>query len=181
MSMKALLIGEGHHPDGRVAAVMDGLLDGLTGAGGGGEQIFLSDYSLRLCRKCIDGQGLCETHGRCAQEDDLGRLIDRVSAFDAVAFVTKVYVPDVHPRFRAMLDRLARIRGHFVEPPRPVPALAVCIGGSASSILDLFGQSLSGCGFQVVEAMAVSTRDVPLQREAFRSAGHRLAEHCRVR
>lgn len=178
MDMNALLIGEGRHPDGRIATAMDGLLDGLSGARAGGEMIFLSDYSVRLCRKCVDGQGLCETHGRCAQDDDLGRLVERISQFDAVAFVSKVYVPDVHPRLRAMLDRLARIRGHLAAPPRPIPALAVCIGGSASSILGPFSQALSGSGFHVVEAIAIPTRDVLLQREAFRLAGQRLVQHC---
>ncbi|MCE5328496.1 MAG: NAD(P)H-dependent oxidoreductase [Planctomycetaceae bacterium] len=181
MSMKVLLMGEGRHPDGRIAAVMDSVLEGIRGEDATGEQMFLSDYSLSLCRQCVDGQGLCQTHGRCAQDDDLGRLIEMISLFDAAVFVSKVYVPDVHPRFRAMLDRLKRVREFLAMPPLPKPALAVCIGGSASSILDLFGQSLSNCGFRIVEAIAVATRDVPLQREAFRSAGRRLTQHCLAR
>ena len=173
--MAAVLIGEGRHSTGAVGWVVRSVLTALEGAGGG-EYLDLSGLEIRHCRFCRDHSSPCVQDGRCALEDDLCVVLEKLRAADAAIFVTRVYIPDFCEKLRAVLDRLQRICRHPSnrEICHGMPAMGVCIGGGASLCAGLLSQQLAECGFDVCGVIPLGTRELHLKSDLLRDTAQRL-------
>jgi len=183
--MKALVILGSRNPDGRTATTAKAFLEGLTSAGGQGEETFLPHMRIERCKQCeMDGWGICRTEGQCAIEDDFAWLVDRIRNADAVIFATPVYFGDLSESMRAFLDRLRRITRHGSgrDGISGKPAIGICIagggGGGAPTCAVSLEKVLSTCGFDVVDMIPARRQNLDMKWGVFRTTGEWLASRA---
>ena len=157
------------------------VLKGMSDAGATAELIFLPAAHIEHCRQCDDdGWGLCRREGRCAIDDDLAAIADKIRQADAVVFATPVYYSDLSESLRAFTDRLRRISTH--EKGRASlkgkPAIGVCVagggGGGAPACCVRLESVMSTCGFDVVDMIPVRRQNLQAKMKVLELSGQHL-------
>lgn len=89
---------------GNTNVLVESFLEGAKQAGAETEQVYLSKYKINPCRGCKT----CweKTPGRCAQKDDMEKLIAKVISSDVLGFATPVYADNVSGLLKNFIDRL---------------------------------------------------------------------------
>jgi len=180
--VKILILSGSRDPKGQTAAAIDALAEGVRGAGGETETVFLPTKSIERCRQCEnDGWGLCRAEGRCVIEDDLSNLVDMIRTADRVVFATPVYFSDLAESLRAFLDRFRRICVHGAKRDRIAdkPAIGICVagggGGGAAHCTTILESILQVCGLDVVDVIPVRRQNLEMKLEVLRTTGRRFA------
>lgn len=121
------------------------------------EMVFLSDYTLSLCRGCKACFDFGEEH--CPFHDDRDPLIAKMTASDGVVLATPNYSFQVSARMKMFLDRL----GFIFHRPRfhgktftALVAQGIMGGGKIVKYLEFAGK---GMGFNVVKGACVTARE----------------------
>ena len=160
--MNTLLICGSRNPNGQTARAIAAVRQGLEKAGASTEQLFLPTLKIQRCRQCDDdGWGLCRREARCAIDDDLSGLLDKMKQADAIVFATPVYYSDLSESLLAFTDRLRRICRHESGslPIKGKPAIGVCVagggGGGASACCVSLEKVMTTCGLDVVDMIPV--------------------------
>jgi multimeric flavodoxin WrbA len=180
--MKTLIILGSRNPEGQTARAAGAVFEGLTGAGGKGEKVFLPPKKIERCRQCdINGWGICRTEGRCVIEDDFSALVGKIRKADAVVFAVPVYFGDLSESMRAFLDRLRRITRHEAGKCgiSGKPVLGICVagggGGGAPSCAVSLDKALSTCGFNVADMIPIRRQNLDAKLSALKTVGEWLA------
>ena len=180
--MNVLVILGSRNPNGQTARAASALLEGVTNAGGRGEQVFLPQGEFERCRQCdAKGWGTCRSEGECVIEDDLAPLIAKIEQADAAVFATPVYFSDLSESMRAFLDRLRRTTRHAVGKARVEGkiALGICVagggGGGAPECTVSLKKVLRTCGFDVVDMIPARHQNLKMKFDVLRLTGKALA------
>ncbi|NTU59520.1 MAG: flavodoxin family protein, partial [Deltaproteobacteria bacterium] len=86
---------------GNTDALMDAFAAGVEGAGAVAERVYLRNLKISPCREIY----ACKNHGRCALQDDMQPLYDRLRDVDAVALASPVMFYGVSATAKAFIDR----------------------------------------------------------------------------
>jgi len=141
-----------------------------------GEIVFLSDYSIGVCRGCKS----CFLKGeeRCTLKDDRDVLIEKMMAADAVVFASPNYSFQVSGIVKVFLDRL----GFVFHRPRfhgkaftSIVAQGIYGGGKVVKYLDFVGGAL---GFNVTKGSCITSLE-PMAEKDQRKMSETLARHAR--
>ncbi len=185
--MNVLVILGSRNPNGQTAQAAGALLEGVTSAGGQGEQVFLPQGKFERCRQCDDrGWGTCRSEGECVIEDDLAALIAKLEQADAAVFATPVYFGDLSESMRAFLDRLRRTSRHPAGKAKVEgkTALGICVAGGGGGGAPECAVSLKGilrtCGFDVVDMIPARRQNLKMKLDVLRLTGKALATNSVV-
>ena len=115
--MRILVISGAPRRDGYTEELARLFAEGVSGAGGEVEFVWLAERDVRPCRGCF----ACWTRldGRCAQRDDMDELIPRTLASDALVLATPVYYYSFSALLKAFLERLRPTSLPFVDTSSP--------------------------------------------------------------
>ncbi len=183
--MKLLIVSGSRNPEGQTASASKALLEGVTGEGSQGEEVFLPQMKVERCRQCNDdGWGICSTEGRCVIEDDFASLVDKVKNADTAVFATPVYFHDLSESLDAFLARLRRVTRHEVGQ-RGISgkrAIGICVagggGGGAPSCAVILERTLQVCGFDVLDVIPVRRQNLDMKRAILRATGRWLGTNA---
>jgi multimeric flavodoxin WrbA len=153
------------------------LLDDLESSGDvRGEIVFLSDFSLGVCRGCKACFVRGEEH--CPLEDDRDLLIEKMTASDGVVLASPVYSFQVSAVMKIFLDRL----GFAIHRPRFHGKAFTCVvvqgiygGRKVREYLEFVGGSL---GFDVVRGSCITALE-PMVDEERRKMDEALGRQAR--
>ncbi len=182
--MKVLVISGSRNPEGQTARAANALRQGVEHAGGEvTDLIFLPTLGLERCRQCDNnGWGTCRSEGKCAINDDLPMLLDKMRQADAVAFATPVYFGDLSESLRGLLERVRRVAfnetGKIGLAGKPVIGLCVAGGrglGAPSAALALERMLLT-CGFDVRDMVTARKQNLEMKLAVLETTGRWLAE-----
>lgn len=180
--MNVLVVSGSRNREGQTASAANAMLRGVREAGGQGEIVFLPTLSIERCRQCEDsGWGLCATENRCVIEDDLDAVTARIRDADAVVFATPVYYGSLSESLRAFLDRMRRVV--WRQPKRGgmdgKPAVVLCVagggGGGAPRCAAELQESLSQCGFDVLDVVPARRQNLAMKIGVLEHVGRWLA------
>ena len=140
------------------------------------EIVFLSDYTLGLCRGCK----ACFLRGeeRCPLKDDRDVLIEKMMASDGVVFASPNYSFQVSAIMKTFLDRLGFV---FHRPCfhgrtfTSIVAQGIHGGGKIVKYLDFVG---SGLGFNVVKGNCITALE-PMTEKQRRKIAEVSARHAK--
>ena len=178
--MSILVVWSSPNRDGLTAAAKDRLMEGIHLAGGEAVDVCLNGLKLEHCRACGDGWGPCRTEGRCVIPDDFAELYGRLTAADAIAWVTAVYWHDLTECMKAFTDRLRRCEtkhNHSLSGKKCL--LAACAGGTgngAIQCLDRLETTLKHMGMAAVDRLPVIQFNRGYMLSALQEAGKALAK-----
>ncbi|MHB1001771.1 MAG: flavodoxin family protein [Armatimonadota bacterium] len=179
--MRVIIISGSRNPEGQTATAAKALLQGVIGAGGDGDIIYLPQANVERCRQCDnDGWGICRSEGRCTIQDDLESIADEIKSADAVVFATPVYFSDLSESLRAFLDRLRRVC--ITETGRAgiagKKAIGICVagggGGGAPVCTVSMERILQTTGFDVVDLIPVRRQNTSTKLLVLEQTGRML-------
>jgi NAD(P)H-dependent FMN reductase len=186
--LKILVLAGSRNHQGKTAEAAEAVCKGVKKAGGETETIFLTEKKLERCRQCnSEGWGICQTEHRCIIEDDFAAIVGKIKAADVMVFASPVYFRDLSESMRGFLDRLRRIRFMNVPPPTPghpansanTPAIGLCYAGKSGfgtiGALANLEEMLQGCGFDMVDMIAVRRQNLEVKLPMLELTGQWLA------
>lgn len=105
--MKVIAINGSPRNDWNTSTVLKSALEGAKSIGAQTEIINLYDLSYKGCISCFACK-LAEgkSYGKCALQDDLTPLFEKVTEADALLLGSPVYLADVTGAFRSFFERL---------------------------------------------------------------------------
>ncbi len=71
------------------------------------EIFYPNEMNIKGCQACYS----CKERGRCAVEDDMGKIYDAIEKADIVVFGAPIYMSGVTAQFKTVLDRLFAFLG----------------------------------------------------------------------
>jgi multimeric flavodoxin WrbA len=132
---------------------------------------------LERCRQC-DNNGW----GKCAINDDLPVLLEKMHQADAVAFATPVYFGDLSESMCGLLERVRRVAfnetGKIGLAGKPVVGLCVAGGrgmGAPSAAMGL-ERMLMTCGFDVLDVVSARKQNLEMKLVVLETTGRWLVE-----
>ncbi len=105
--MKVIAINGSPRKNWNTATLLKHTLEGAASQGAETELIHLYDYNYKGCISCFacklkDG----ESYGRCAVNDDLKQILEKVEAADAMILGSPIYFGMITGEMRSFLERL---------------------------------------------------------------------------
>jgi len=86
---------------GNTEILVDEVLAGAQAAGAQTEKVILTELKIAPCRGC----DTCQTTGKCAQQDDMPALLDRMNRSQVWVLGTPIYWWGPTAQFKAFMDR----------------------------------------------------------------------------
>ena len=180
--MRILMISGSRNPEGQTARAADAMLEGVEGAGGQTERVFLPTLNIERCRQCEDsGWGLCRKEGHCVIEDDFAAIVKKLKEADAVIVATPVYFSDMSESLRAFTDRLRRTCTHQAGRAgiEGKSAIGLCVagggGGGAPACCVSLQRVMPRCGFDVTDMIPARRQNLQAKLPRLCLAGAWLA------
>jgi len=102
--MKCCILMGSPHPGGNTAELLKPFISELKNNNCEVEYIALSDKDIRPCKGCYACQNAEGCYG-CAQDDDVGQIMDVIIKSDCVVFATPIYTWYCTATMKALLDR----------------------------------------------------------------------------
>ncbi len=99
--MNVLAIQASPRKGGNSEALLEAVLDGVRGAGGGVELVRLADLDIGPCVNC----GGCEKDGRCVFDDGMIPLYEKIIAVDRIIFASPIYFYGITAPGKLFVDR----------------------------------------------------------------------------
>ncbi len=150
---------------------------GAASAGADVEVIEAAHLNIRRCRGC----GRCFATGRCAQDDDLPFLLERLEAADGIIVGSPAYAGGVAAPVETIMERMCdaahcrRLEGKYGA------AIAVSRHGDGRYVREHIGRFLEGCGAAVTGGLAAELDGEGDPAEAAAALGRGLAAAIRER
>ena len=129
--MKALLINGSPHEHGCTYTALHEVAQTLEQNGIGTELFQIGKEPISGCRACK----ACYKTGRCAVQDSVNTLIDRLDEFDALIIGSPVYYAGPSGQIMAFLDRLFYAGGRKMAG-KVAAAVVSCRRGGASAAFE---------------------------------------------
>jgi len=102
VSKKVLVLSASPRKGGNSDLLCDRFILGAKEAGNQAEKIFLGDKKINFCRGCLDCQS---NNGICAQNDDMGVILDKMILADVLVMATPIYFYNMDAQLKALIDR----------------------------------------------------------------------------
>ena len=109
---------------GNTETLVDEVLKGAGEAGAMTEKVILSELEVAPCKACNE----CRRDGRCAQEDDMVALLDKMRQSKAWVLGTPVYWWGPTAQFKAFIDRWYGVERGIFKGRRVI--LVIPLGGA---------------------------------------------------
>jgi multimeric flavodoxin WrbA len=107
MITKVVAIVGSYRKGGTIDSAVEEVLEGAREKGAETVTFYLTDQHLEFCtncRQCVQTPG--EERGKCAQQDDLEPMLEKIDAADAVVLASPVNYYNLTAIFRRFLERL---------------------------------------------------------------------------
>lgn len=102
MSKKVLILSGSPRRGGNSDLLCGEFLRGAEAAGNQVEKIFLRDKKIAPCNACY----FCaKSGGKCAIQDDMGEILDKMQAADVIVMASPVYFYSIDAQMKALIDR----------------------------------------------------------------------------
>lgn len=101
MSKKVLILSGSPRKGGNSDLLCDEFLRGAQEAGNEAEKIFLRSKKVAPCNACY----FCKNGGKCAIQDDMGEILDKMQAADVIVMASPVYFYSIDAQMKAVIDR----------------------------------------------------------------------------
>lgn len=133
--MRVVGINGSPREHGNTAILIRTVFDVLEKEGIETEFLQAGGQPVQGCKAC----GWCKAHpvGRCVQDDGISAWLPRIFEADGLILGTPVYVGDVTPEIKAVVDRVAyvaRANGHPLARKVGAPVVAVRRAGSLHAL-----------------------------------------------
>jgi multimeric flavodoxin WrbA len=117
--MKVMAFNGSPRKEWNTATLLEKALEGAASQGAETELIHLYDLDFKGCKSCFS----CKTrggpsYGRCAVEDDLAPILERVREADAIILGSPFYFGTVSGEMRSFMERLMFPYLAYTPPPR---------------------------------------------------------------
>lgn len=102
MPKNVLILSGSPRKGGNSDLLCDEFLRGAAEAGNQVEKIFLRSKKIAPCNACY----YCtQSGGRCAIQDDMGEILDKMQAADVIVMASPVYFYSIAAQIKAVIDR----------------------------------------------------------------------------
>ena len=102
MSKKVLILSGSPRRGGNSDLLCGEFLRGAEAAGHQVEKIFLRDKKIAPCNACY----FCaKSGGKCAIQDDMGEILDKMQAADVIVMASPVYFYSIDAQMKTLIDR----------------------------------------------------------------------------
>lgn len=111
MGKSVLIISSSPRKGGNSDLLCDEFLRGAKDAGCNAEKIFLADKKINYCTGC----GFCNTNNntKCAQNDDINEIMDKMEASDVIVLSTPIYFYTISGQLKTFIDRICSRYTHL--------------------------------------------------------------------
>ena len=103
MGKKVLILSASPRKGGNSDTLCDQFLRGAKESGHQVEKIFLRDKKIGYCTGC----GVCNKTHRCAQDDDMAEVLEKMVRADVIVMATPVYFYTMNAQMKTVIDRVA--------------------------------------------------------------------------
>ena len=103
MGKKVLILSASPRKGGNSDTLCDQFLRGAKESGHQAEKIFLRDKKIGYCTGC----GVCNKTHRCAQDDDMAEVLEKMVRADVIVMATPVYFYTMNAQMKTVIDRVA--------------------------------------------------------------------------
>ena len=103
MGKKVLILSASPRKGGNSDTLCDEFLRGARESGNEAEKIFLRDKKIGYCTGC----GVCNKTHRCAQDDDMAEVLEKMVRADVIVMATPVYFYTMNAQMKTVIDRVA--------------------------------------------------------------------------
>lgn len=102
MSKKVLILSGSPRKGGNSDLLCDEFMRGAVESGNQVEKIFLRDKKVTPCNACYFCQ---KSGGKCAIQDDMAEILDKMQAADVIVMASPVYFYSIDAQMKAVIDR----------------------------------------------------------------------------
>ena len=103
MGKKVLILSASPRKGGNSDTLCDQFLRGAKESGHQAEKVFLRDKKIGYCTGC----GVCNKTHRCAQDDDMAEVLEKMVRADVIVMATPVYFYTMNAQMKTVIDRVA--------------------------------------------------------------------------
>lgn len=102
MSKNVLILSGSPRKGGNSDLLCDEFMRGALDAGNQAEKIFLRSKKVAPCNACY----FCnQSGGKCAIQDDMSEILDKMQAADVIVMASPVYFYSIDAQMKAVIDR----------------------------------------------------------------------------
>lgn len=102
MSKKVLILSGSPRKGGNSDLLCDEFMRGAAASGHQVEKIFVRDKKVSPCSACY----YCKQNGgRCAIQDDMAEILDKMQAADVIVMASPVYFYSIDAQMKSVIDR----------------------------------------------------------------------------
>jgi multimeric flavodoxin WrbA len=98
---KVLILSASPRKGGNSDTLCDEFSTGAVEAGNSVEKIRVADKKIGYCVACY----ACKESGKCAQNDDMGEVLEKMLAADVIVLATPVYFYTMCAQMKTLIDR----------------------------------------------------------------------------
>ncbi len=133
--MKVLLLNGSPHKNGCTHTALAEVASVLTARGIEIEEVWIGTKAIAGCIAC----GSCRAGGRCAFEDVVNEVADRIGEYQGIIVGSPVYYAGISGQVTAFLDRLFYMKGRAMEHMVGAGVVS-CRRGGASAAFDIINK-----------------------------------------
>ena len=129
MTISVVLFNGSPREGGNTETCLRRVARGLAAEGIESEIVPLGKMRIEPCRACDSCRGL----GRCAQDDDLNDMVEKMVAADGIVIGSPTWFGSVSGWVKNLIDRagfISRVNGHLYRRKVGAPVIAVRRGGA---------------------------------------------------
>jgi multimeric flavodoxin WrbA len=120
--MHVIAINGSPRKNKNTAELLEHALCGAKETGASTEIIHLYDYRYSGCVSCFSCKRKEDAgSGKCAVQDELSPLLEKIMLCDAIVLGSPIYFNDVTGMMRSFMERLAFMNLTYDDPFRPAP------------------------------------------------------------
>ena len=101
MSKRVLILSSSPRKGGNSDTLCDQFMKGALEARHHVEKVFLAEKEINYCQGCYT----CGGGGKCVQDDDMGPILDSMTAADVIVLATPVYFYTMCAQMKTVIDR----------------------------------------------------------------------------
>ena len=100
-----LVLSSSPRKNGNSDILCEQFIKGAEESGHNTEKIYISDMKINYCTGC----GVCNTTGKCVQNDEMEKLCEKILKADVIVFATPVYFYSMCGQMKVFIDRLVPV------------------------------------------------------------------------
>ena len=164
--MKAICINGSAKNNGSCAYLIDSIAKGMSESGIKIVKYCVSDIDMQFCKGCKK----CYTDGKCAQTDDLQKVIADMLTSDYVVIAAPSYWAGVPAQLKTLIDRTTPYgdtnQNRKIKADKPIKGIAVAVRAGVREqendlILDAIEHYFGHLGIETVKRVSVTQTDTP--------------------